>query len=807
MVNSLNATVGCNPDGKGINDTVPTRFRNLRFVSPRLVTLDKGAACRDIRIRWLIRSCLRAALIMVWVATSPCMSAAVDPYRLVDPRIGTANDGQTYPVVGMPFGMTGWTPETQPTEGKCISPYYDKDPKLTGFRGSHWLSGSCTQDYGTVTVMPTVGVLKVAPLERASLFRHATEVMSPAYYSVMLDDYRTRVELTGTMRSGMLRITFPAGEAANLLVEPNAKPGEGFVEVRPERHEIVGYNPVHRLYQGAGRSAGFSGYFVVRFQASAAKFGTWCGDTITPDSRQQGKGCNRLGAYISLKPGLARPILVKTGSSFTSIEEAENNLDAENNGWDFEGTRRAAEAAWRTLLERIEIEGGTPAEQTTFYTALFHASLAPRVVSDADGTYNGFAQEGKPHRAANGGAYYDDFSLWDTFRALHPLLTILDPKREEQMVQSLIDKGDQGGFLPIFPTWNSYTSEMIGDHAVAVIYDAYAKGLRGFNVQDAYRLVRQNATVTPPRVDYVEGKGRRALDSYDRYGFIPLEDEVLDAFHHHEQVSRTLEYAYDDFVTSQFAEALGHHADAETFRKRSGNWKNVFDPSVGFVRGRYKNGTWVQPFDPAKPASYITEGVPWQYTFFVPHDIPGLIKAIGGNAAFIAKLDGLFDAKLYDQGNEPSHSIAYLYNYAGAPWKTQMRVRDIFASQFHTGPGGLPGNDDAGQMSAWYVLSAMGFYPLCPGTPTYALGSPIFSRIVIHQSNGKDFTVVTPKTSAENRYVQGVLLNGVPMSGSEIAHSEIVRGSTLTFEMGPKPRLNASRDRHGDWKTQWAKKD
>jgi predicted alpha-1,2-mannosidase len=747
-------------------------------------------------MRCPIRYCLLAGLLTVCAVSPQRASAAIDPYRLVDPRIGTANEGQTYPVVGMPFGMTGWTPETQPTEDKCLSPYYDKDPKLTGFRGSHWLSGSCTQDYGTVTVMPTVGALKVSPQARASLFRHATEVMSPAYYSVMLDDYRTRVELTGTMRSGMLRITFPADEAANLLVEPNAKPGEGFVELRPERHEIVGYNPVHRLYQGAGQSAGFSGYFVVRFQDSAAKFGTWCGEAITPDSRQQGKGCNRLGAYVSLKPGLARPTLVKIGTSFTSIDAAEKNLDAENNGWDFDGTRKDTEAAWRTLLQRIEIEGGTPAEQTTFYTALFHASLAPRVVSDADGTYNGFAQEGKLHQAANGDAYYDDFSLWDTFRALHPLLTILDPKREEQMVQSLIDKGDQGGFLPIFPNWNSYTSEMIGDHAVAVIYDAYAKGLRGFNVQDAYRLVRQNATITPPRSDYVEGKGRRALDSYDRYGFIPLEDEVLDAFHHHEQASRTLEYAYDDFVTSLFAEALGHHADAEIFLKRSGNWKNVFDPSVGFVRGRYKDGTWVQPFDPAKPASYITEGVPWQYTFFVPQDTPRLIKAIGGNAAFIAKLDGLFAARLYNQGNEPSHGIAYLYNYAGAPWKTQMRVRDILASQFRTGPAGLPGNDDAGQMSAWYVLSAMGFYPLCPGTPTYALGSPIFSRVVIHQSNGKDFTVVAPKTSAENRYVQAVFLDGVPMTGREIAHSSIVRGSILTFDMGPKPKLDASYDRH-----------
>jgi putative alpha-1,2-mannosidase len=530
-------------DGKVMNDTVPTRVRTLRFISRRIVTSDKGVVFRDIGIRWLICYCLLAALPTVCAITPQREFAAVDSYRLVDPRIGTANDGQTYPVVGMPFGMTGWTPETQPTENKCLSPYYDKDPKLTGFRGSHWLSGSCTQDYGTVTVMPTVGALKVSPLARASLFRHATEVMSPAYYSVMLDDYRTRVELTGTMRSGMLRITFPADVGANLLVEPNAKPGEGFVEVRPERREIVGYNPVHRLYQGAGQSAGFSGYFVVRFQGPVAKLGTW-------------------------------------------------------------------------------------------------------------------------------------------------------------------------------------------------------------------------------------------------------------PFHHHEQVSRTLEYAYDDFVASQFAEALGHHADAETFRKRSGNWKNVFDSSVRFVRGRYKNGTWVQPFDPGKPATYITEGVPWQYTFFVPHDMPGLIKAIGGDAAFITKLDGLFAAKLYDQGNEPSHNIAYLYNYAGAPWKTQMRVRRILASRFHTGPGGLPGNDDAGQMSAWYVLSAIGFYPLCPGTPAYTLGSPIFSRIVIHQSNGKDFTVLAPRTSAENRYVQVVRLNGKPVIGSEITHSDITSGATLTFNMGPKPNLSASRDPH-----------
>jgi len=719
-----------------------------------------------------------------------------DPLRLVDPRIGTAHDGQTYPVVGEPFGMTGWTPETQPTEDKCVSPYYYKDAKITGFRGSHWLSGSCTQGYGSVSVMPTVGPIKVTPAERASKFAHASEVMSPAFYSVLLKDYDTRVALTGTNRAGILRIRYSVRNPRNLLVEPNARPGQGFVEVRPDAHEIVGYNPVVRIYQGAGKTAGFSGYFAIRFREDVAQFGTWCGENIHAGTRTQGSGCSRLGAFVTFSTDGPAQVVIKVGTSFTSIDEADKNLAAEEDGWDFDAVRSRTEAAWRKLLGRIEVQGGTQAQQTVFYTALFHASLAPRVVSDADGTYNGFAQEGRLHHAPQSKAYYDDFSLWDTFRSLHPLLTILDPERDEQMVQSLIDKGEQGGFLPIFPTWNSYTSEMIGDHAVAVIYDAYAKGLRDFDVASAYHLIRQNATVTPPHDQYVEGKGRRALTSYERHGYIPLDDEVLDAFHHREQVSRTLEYAYDDYVTSQFAADLGHTEDAAHFRQRSANWRKVFDPESGFVRGRYANGKWVSPFDPAKPATYITEGVPWQYTFFVPQDVDGLIETSGGRAKFIRKLDGLFEAKLYDQGNEPSHGIAYLYNAAGAPWKTQQRVREIMSASFGVGPSGLPGNDDAGQMSAWYVLSAMGFYPSCPGTPAYSIGSPLFSRIVIHQQNGKDFTIDARGNSGTNLYVRSAALNGSILPVPSFAHSDIVSGSRLVLNMGPMPAPQAFQRSH-----------
>ncbi|WP_150110644.1 GH92 family glycosyl hydrolase [Granulicella mallensis] len=739
----------------------------------------QGVAGRGLRV-------IAGVACLIAGTAIPCVASehASDPFKMVDPRIGTSHDGQTYPVVGVPFGMTGWTPETRSNEAKCVAPYYYNDTKITGFRGSHWLSGSCTQDYGSVTVMPTVGELKVSPEQRASRFQHTSEVMSPAYYSVHLDDYNLQVELAGTTRAGMMRITFPSTGRRNILIEPNVRPGQGFVEVRPKTGEIVGYNPVVRIYQGAGKPAGFSGYFVIKLQEPIQDFGTWCGEAVTKHAQQQSSGCNRLGAYVTLANNTPQSVIVRIGTSFTSIAEAERNLSAEEPDSNFDAVRNSAEATWRQYLSRIEVEGGTEAQRTIFYTALFHASLAPRIVSDADGTYNGFAGEGRLHHAPAGTDYYDDFSLWDTFRALHPLLTILDPQRDGQMVQSLVDKGQQGGFLPIFPTWNSYTSEMIGDHTVAVIYDAYVKGIRNFDVPEAYRLVRQNAFITPPREQYVEGMGRRALTSYQRYGYIPLEDEVLDAFHQREQVSRTLEYAYDDYVAGQFATALGHTDDATLLLKRSNSWKNVFDLETRFVRGRYANGSWITPFDPGKPATYVTEANPWQYTFFVPQDVDGLIHAMGDRETFISKLDGLFTAKLYDQGNEPGHAIAYLYNFAGAPGKTQQRVRELLNTQFGSGPDGLPGNDDAGQMSAWYVLSAMGFYPVCPGTPSYSIGSPLFSRVVIHLENGKRFTIAAHNNSADRIYVKSVDLDGHAQTGWSFSHRDILRGATLTFEMG-----------------------
>jgi predicted alpha-1,2-mannosidase len=348
--------------------------------------------------------------------------------------------------------------------------------------------------------------------------------------------------------------------------------------------------------------------------------------------------------------------------------------------------------------------------------------------------------------------------------------------------------GTQGGFLPIYPAWNSYTSEMVGDHADAVIADAYVKGLRDFDVEAAYQMMKHNATELPAtRELYVDGRGRRGLDSYLKYGYIPLEDHIIDAFHRDEQVSRTLEYAYDDSLVGDMAQALGHTEDAALFHKRAQNYRNVIDPQTGFARGRHADGSWDTPFDPAIAQKYITEGLPFQYTFFVPQDMPGLISLVGGREAFIAKLDELFARKLYDHGNEPSHHIAYMYDYAGAAWKTQQHVREVMDQQYSDTTAGLAGNDDAGQMSAWYCFSALGFYPVTPGTPKYQIGTPLFDDATIHLASGKQFRIRAAGALAGKLYIRSATLNGVPLNRYWIEHSEILAGGELVFDMSAEP--------------------
>ncbi len=756
-------------------------------------------------------------LVLVVVALSLfSMDAAaqVGPADWVHPLVGTEKEGQTYPAAGVPFAMTHWTPQTRAGEVKCVAPYYFTDPKIQGFRGSHFLSGSCVPDYGSVTLMAGMGSLKTSAVERASLFERNSEHSSPYAYSVQLKDAGTAAEITGTSRAGAMRFTFTKSGEGWLVIENNARGGDGWVRVDQNRQEVIGEVPVRREYAGSGKLAGFSGYFVVEFSRHFTASGTWAGDQARENGTEQVGDGRPVGvvnvpkvmtatggasaAVASLSTAGTRPgfggyvrfsgvregvvVVARVGTSFVSVDEARKNLRAEIPDWDFDAVKNRARVEWNRTLGAIAVKDDVGA-RPVFYTAMYHAMLHPRTYSDVSGSYPRFASAGKTEHG-QGFTYYDDFSMWDTFRAQHPLLTILDPKRDVEMVRSLIAKGEQGGFLPIFPAWNSYTSEMVGDHAAVTIVDAYRKGLRGFNVESAYALMRKNAMELPQdREEYRDGKGRRGLDSYLKYGYIPLEDHIDDAFHKNEQVSRTLEYAYDDAILGEMAGELGKKDDAAIFRDRGQNWRKVVDAETGFARGRHADGTWVSPFDPAGKYSWITEGLPWQYTFFVPQDIPGLIALEGGNNAFAKKLDRLFDEKYYDHGNEPSHHISYLYDAAGAAWKTQQRVRALMESEYRDGPDGLAGNDDAGQMSAWYVLSALGFYQVCPGVPEYWLGSPRFDNVTVKLPNGRTLRIVAKGAGSGKVYVRRVKLNGRVVQGYKLMHREIARGGVLTFEM------------------------
>lgn len=693
--------------------------------------------------------------------------------------------GQTLPAVLVPHGMNFWTAQTEDMEQKCIAPYYYKDGKIQGFRNSHWIVGGCTQDYGSMTLMTVTGSLKTAPEERASTFSHGREISSPSYYSVYLDDDDVLAEMTAQSRSAIFRFTYDKEDMAYLIVNPNSDYGDGFIEIDTVKKEIRGYNPVHRIYQGWGEKAGFKGYFVVRYDKDVTTFGTYRGSVaqsgVLTDSNH-----GRIGAYVGFHVARGEKVMVKVGSSFTDIEGAEKNLDAEIPDWDFNQVRNSLSATWEKYLSVINVEGNVK-EKHKFYSAMYRSAFLPRVFNDVDGRYPSFSK-GTPIQIAEGRDYYDDFSMWDTYRALHPLLTIIEPKREGEIVQSLVDKYEQGGWLPIFPCWNSYTAAMIGDHCTSVIGDAIMKNIGGFDISTAYAAMRRNAFEIPAsHDDYVNGMGRRALDSYLKYGYIPLEDSVKDAFHHNEQVSRTLEYAYDDFVLSRVADKLGMKKDCQVLTRRALNYRNVIDPRTGYVQGRHRDGTFLNEDNAFARASFITEGAPCHYTWYVPHDIGGLMKMLGGRKRFVMKLDSLFSEHRYWHGNEPCHQIAYLFDYAAVPSETQRLVSFIRNTEYMDEPGGLSGNDDAGQMSAWYVFADLGFYPVCPGLPYYAIGSPAFERTEITLENGKRFIIKAYHVSEGNVYIQSAKLNGKKLLAPFIKHSDIMNGGVLEFDMGDKP--------------------
>ena len=652
---------------------------------------------------------------------------------------GSEEHGQTLPAVLAPNGQNFWTPQTRDTEKKCVAPYYYTDSLFQGIRNSHWVVGGCTQDYGSFTVAALSGKLRLRPEERATPFTHADEISHPHYYAVHLYKEHLKLEMTATSHAAIFRITPEQDGPVHIVINHNNDEGNGKVDLKGKM--VYGYNPVNRIYQGWGEQAGFSGHYIMHF------------DDEVVDS-----GKDSTCVWLTFQGKANLPIVLKAASSFTSSEAAFQNYLSEANGKSFDDIMEKTAKDWIVRLHTIDVEDQDSTRVNQFYGALYRCSFLPREMSDANGTYPSFAT-GRP--AVGNRKYYGDFSMWDTYRALHPLYNIIAPKESADMMQSLVMMYEEGGWLPIFPCWNSYTAAMIGDHCSVALADAYIKGIRDFDVEKAYEGMCKNAFETPDSYEeYKNGMGRRALESYLKYGYIPLEDSVKEAYHQNEQTSRTLEYAFDDFAVAQLAKALGRNQDFKELMRRSENWRNVINPKTGYCDGRHvpkkisrkkdDGGRFEDNTDFIHRMPWITEGAACHYTWYVPQNVEGLIEALGGSQKFEAKLDSMFTEGRYWHGNEPCHQIAYLYDFIGKREKTIQRVAHILDTEYNDTPGGLSGNDDAGQMSAWYIFSSLGFYPVCPATDRYMLSAPRFQKVTLNLQNGRQF-VITPNTFPPDR--------------------------------------------------------
>lgn len=698
----------------------------------------------------------------------------------VNPLIGTDGHGHTYPGASLPNGMVQLSPDTDIDGWDWCSGYHYSDSSIMGFSHTH-LSGTGCADYGDILFMPVTGMLKTEPGSKnipgsgyRSRFSHKNETARPGYYSVLLDDYNIKAELTATKRAGFHKYTFPKTDSANILIDLAHGIGTKTTESK-----ITFVN--NQTIEGYKRVTGWAKdrfiYFYAEFSKPFKSYGIVENTNIyVYRSSAEGKD---LKAFVNYNTSAGEVVLVKVGISAASLEGAKKNLSAEISGWDFNKIVKLADKEWNKSLSAINVETKNKSNKTIFYTALYHALLTPNVFSDVDGSYMGMDK--KIHTIKNHDMY-TVFSLWDTFRAENPLYTIIDKKKAQDMVESLILKYKESGLLPVWELASNETGTMIGYHAVPVIVDSYFKGLRNFDVNDAYEAMKKSAM-----------QDERGLKYYKEMGYIPadLEDE---------SVSKTLEYSYDDWCIAMMAKDLGKTDDYNYFIDRAKFYMNVFDPSTSLMRAK-KNGKWIEPFDPYAVSGHYTEANAWQYSFFVPQDVNGLINLIGGDDKFISMVDKLFttDSKLtgsfqsditgligqYAQGDEPSHHMAYLYNYAGEPWKTQERVHQIVTTLYTDKLDGLCGNDDCGQMSAWYVLSSIGFYPVCPGDNKYVIGTPLFDKVVINAGGKKPLTVIANNVSDKNIYIQSAKLNGKGLSNSYIDFSDITNGGKLVFEMGP----------------------
>jgi predicted alpha-1,2-mannosidase len=712
-----------------------------------------------------------------------CQAMATHPVDLPLPMVGTDDHGHAYPGAILPFGMMQLSPDT-PIEGwDGCSGYHYSDTAIRGFSHTH-LAGTGCGCLGDILVMPTLGEVKLDPAGYTSKFSHNDELATPGYYRVYLQDPQVKVELTATARCGFHKYVFPASEQANVILDLVHAVGN-------DPHSATIHVENDTTISGERISDGWGGrraiYFVMQFSKPFEKFGIEKdGQRLPADTREaQGK---HMKGFVSFKTQDQEAVLIKVGISGTGIDGARKNLAAEIPNWDFDAIHAAAVNEWKQFMDIIQIETFDPHIFNTFYANLYLCCQAPVLFNDVDGTYRGMD---KKNHEKPGFQNYTIFSLWDTYRAEHPLLTLIQPNRIDDLIQSLLAEYKESGHhsTPIWPLWGNESWCMIGYHSVAVIVDAYLKGFNGFNAEEAYQAMRDTAMGT-----------RNGLDTYRKLGYVASRRGG-------EATSRTIEYSFDDWCLAKMAEAMGKKEDAELFYKRSTYYRNHFDQTVRFFRGRKANGTWRSPFVAnALVGDEYTEADAWQYAFAIQQDVPGMISLYGSDEDFIQRMEEMFNADStiqtgipditgrigqFAHGDEQCHHVSYLFNYAGAPYKTQERVREVMNKFYNDTPSGQCGNIDCGQMAAWYVFSALGFYPVNPDSSVYIIGSPNVTKAVLNldakKYNGNKFTVIAENNSAANIYIQSATLNGKPLERAWITHKEITAGGTLKLVMGSTP--------------------
>ncbi|MBG6235545.1 putative alpha-1,2-mannosidase [Pedobacter sp. CAN_A7] len=743
----------------------------------------------------MIKRTFFALLVLATTSVSAQTSGKIaSPVDFVNPLMGTLSkpslsNGNTYPAIGVPWGMNMWTPQTGKM-GDGWAYTYDAD-KIRGFKQTHqpspWMN-----DYGQFAIMPVTGKMKFNEDDRASWFSHKAEVSTPYYYSVYLADANVTTEITPTARAAQFRFTFPKSDSSYVVVDALDK--GSYIKILPKERKIIGYTTKHAR---GPLPKNFKNYFVIYFDKDFSVAKTWSGKSLKDGLELES---DHTGAIIGFKTTKGEKVVAKVASSFISFEQADISLKRELANDAFEATKQKAKDEWNEKLGRINVEGGTIDQTRTFYSSLYRTLFFPNKLYEIDAD-NKIVHWSPYNGKILPGYMFAGTGFWDTFRALYPFLNLVFPSINKEMQEGLINDFKEGGWLP---EWSSpgYANIMVGNNSASVVSDAYIKGLRGYEINTLWDAVVHGANNEGP----MEAVGRDGVEYYNKLGYVPYDVKV------NENAAKTLEYAYDDFAIYQLGRALGKpESEIGIFAKRSMNYKNLFDPASGLMRGKNKDGTFQTPFSPFKWGGAFTEGNSWHYTWSVFHDIDGLSQLMGGKAKFVEKLDSVFSMPpvfdesayggviheiremqianmgQYAHGNQPIQHMIYLYNYGGAPWKTQYWVRETMNRMYSATPDGYCGDEDNGQTSAWYIFSAMGFYPVTPAVDQYVLGAPLFKKVTLNLENGKKVVINAAKNSAENKYVQSFQLNGKTYDKNWISHSGLQKGAVLNFNMTATP--------------------